>query len=82
MSVVRSPEHLALSLKTAEELIALLSNHNNFLPLKQSEIHLIAVIGPAGGDDYETGNYYGKPARNVRPFVGLQQFLGPGIQAV
>jgi len=80
MSVVRSPEHLALSLKTAEESITLLSNHNDFLPLKQSEIHSVAVIGPAGDDDYETGNYYGKPIRKVGPLAGLRELLGPGVR--
>ncbi len=63
MSSVRSPEHLALSLQTAKESITLLSNKRNFLPLKREAVHSIAVIGPAGSTDYETGNYYGKPAR-------------------
>jgi len=76
MSVVRSPEHIALSLKAAEESITLLSNRQNFLPLKQDDIHSIAVIGPAAGEDYETGNYYGKPFRKISPFEGIRQFLG------
>ena len=75
MSVVRSPEHIALSLKAAEESITLLSNRQNFLPLKQDDIHSIAVIGPAAGEDYETGNYYGKPFRKISPFEGIRQFL-------
>ena len=76
MSVVRSPEHIALSLKAAEESITLLSNRQSFLPLKQDEIHSVAVIGPAAGDDYETGNYYGKPFRKISPFQGISEFLG------
>ena len=76
MSVVRSPEHIALSLKAAEESITLLSNRHNFLPLKQDDIHSIAVIGPAAGEGYETGNYYGKPFRKISPFEGIRQFLG------
>ncbi len=80
MSVVRSPEHIALSLKASEESITLLSNRGNFLPLKQDEIHSVAVIGPAAGDDYETGNYYGKPTRKISPFEGLSQFLGKGAR--
>ena len=75
MSVVRSPEHIALSLKAAQESITLLSNRQNFLPLKQDDIHSIAVIGPAAGEDYETGNYYGKPFRKISPFEGIRQFL-------
>lgn len=80
MSAVRSPEHLALSLKTAEESMTLLSNHDNFLPLKQSAIHSVAVIGPAGGNDYETGNYYGKPTRKVSPTAALRTLLGPSVK--
>jgi beta-glucosidase len=79
MSVVRSPAHLALALKTAEESITLLSNHDNFLPLKREAIHSIAVIGPSGDNAYETGNYYGTPARKVGPFTGLQQLVGSSI---
>ncbi len=75
-SVVRSPEHLELALKTAQESITLLTNRNNFLPLDRSAIHSIAVIGPAGDTDYETGNYYGKPTVKVGPFQGLKDLLG------
>ena len=76
MSAVRSPEHLDLALKAAEESITLLSNRNNFLPLKQDQVHSVAVIGPAGDQDYETGNYYGTPASKTGPLEGLRQFLG------
>ncbi|HEX4065224.1 MAG TPA: glycoside hydrolase family 3 C-terminal domain-containing protein [Acidobacteriaceae bacterium] len=79
MAVVRSPEHLALAEKAAAESITLLSNKRQFLPLQQSAIHSIAVIGPAGGEDYETGNYYGKPARKVSVVQGLQSLLGSGV---
>jgi beta-glucosidase len=79
MSVVRSPEHLELALKTAEESITLLSNRNNFLPLKRDAIHSLAVIGPAGDTEYETGNYYGKPARKVGAFAGLRELLGSNV---
>jgi beta-glucosidase len=79
MNVVRSPQHLALSLKTAQESITLLSDRNNFLPLKREAVHSIAVIGPAGDTDYETGNYYGKPERKVGPLEGLRDLLGAGV---
>jgi len=79
MSVVRSPEHLALTLKLAQESITLLSNRNAFLPLKRDAVHSIAVIGPAGDTDYETGNYYGKPARKITALDGLRDLLGPGV---
>jgi beta-glucosidase len=76
MSVVRSPEHLALSSRAAAESLTLLSNRQQFLPLKREAVHSIAVIGPAGGDDYETGNYYGTPAKKVSVTAGIQSLLG------
>ncbi len=79
MSVVRSPEHLALALKTAQESMTLLSDREGFLPLKREAVHSIAVIGPAGDQDYETGNYYGTPARKVGAFAGLQALVGSSI---
>jgi beta-glucosidase len=79
MSVVRSPEHLALALKTAQESITLLSNKQSFLPLKKESVHSIAVIGPAGDAEYETGNYYGTPAKKLGPAQGLRDLLGAGV---
>jgi len=80
MSVVRSSEHLQLAEKVAEESITLLSNRQQFLPLDPQKVHTIAVIGPAGGDDYETGNYYGKPARKTSVVEGLRDLLGKDTQ--
>jgi beta-glucosidase len=65
MDVVRKPEHLALALRVAQESMTLLSNRNNFLPLRRDSLRSVAVIGPAGDQDYPTGNYYGTPARKV-----------------
>jgi beta-glucosidase len=98
MSVVRSPEHLALALTVAQRSMTLLSNRpitpppvpgttgtspaQNpplFLPLKRDEVKRIAVIGPAGDQDYFTGNYYGTPARKVGPAAGLREVLGTGV---
>lgn len=77
--VIRSPEHLHLSLQTALESMTLLSNRHNFLPLKKEDLKRVAVIGPAGDESYETGNYYGKPARKISPFQGLKDALGAGV---
>ena len=77
ISVIRSPEHLRLSLQTALESMTLLVNRKDFLPLSKSAIKSIAVIGPAGDTAYETGNYYGTPARKVSPLEGIRKMLGP-----
>jgi beta-glucosidase len=78
--VIRSPEHLKLSLQTALESMTLLSNRNNFLPLKKENVKSIAVIGPAGDAAFETGNYYGTPARKVSPLQGLKEALGSEVK--
>jgi beta-glucosidase len=78
--VIRSPEHLKLSLRTALESMTLLTNRNNFLPLKKENLKSIAVIGPAGDAAFETGNYYGTPARKVGPLQGLKDALGSDVR--
>jgi beta-glucosidase len=78
--VIRSPEHLKLSLQTALESMTLLSNRNNFLPLKKENVKSVAVIGPAGDAAFETGNYYGTPARKVSPLQGLKEALGSDVK--
>ena len=80
MDVVRSQPHLDLARRAAEESMVLLSNRMHFLPLQQDKIKSVAVIGPAGDQDYETGNYYGKPFRKVGVTQGLQKLLGPGVK--
>ncbi len=60
-------------------MLGLLSNRNNFLPLKKGEMKSVAVIGPAADTAYETGNYYGTPARKVSPVQGLKELLGAGV---
>jgi beta-glucosidase len=54
--VYRSPEHLAVSLRSARESMTLLKNDGHLLPLSKS-LHKIAVIGPNGNvaryGDYE-----------------------------
>ena len=76
MDVVRKPEHLALALRVAQESMTLLSNRNNFLPLRRDSLRSVAVIGPAGDQDYPTGNYYGTPARKVGITAALRELLG------
>jgi beta-glucosidase len=78
--VIRSPEHLKLSLQTALESMTLLSNKNNFLPLKKENLKSVAVIGTAGDAAFETGNYYGTPARKVSPLQGLKEALGSDVK--
>src|SRR6185369_5166017 len=75
MDVVRSSAHLKLSDQVGAESMTLLLNRQNFLPLDKEKIKSVAVLGPAAGDDYETGNYYGMPFRKVSVVRGLESFL-------
>src|SRR5579871_429647 len=78
--VIRSEEHLGLSLQTALESMTLLTNRNNFLPLDGKSLKSVAVIGPTGDSAYETGNYYGTPARKISPLQGLKEKMGSGVK--
>jgi beta-glucosidase len=80
MDVVRSPEHLKLSDQLGAESMTLLLNRQNFLPLDKEKIKSVAVIGPAGAGDYETGNYYGTPYLKVGITRGLESLLGKGVK--
>lgn len=80
MGVVRSEAHRALSQRVAEESMTLLSNRKAFLPLQRETIKSIAVIGPAGGNQYETGNYYGTPAVKTSVTDGLRALLGDRVK--
>jgi beta-glucosidase len=79
MNVVRSEAHRALSQRVAEESMTLLVNRKEFLPLKRDQFKSIAVIGPAGDEAYETGNYYGTPAVKTSVTEGLRTLLGNGV---
>ncbi len=78
LEAVRSPQHLVLSLKAARESLTLLSNQRHFLPLDRAAVHSIAVIGPAGDDGYETGNYYGTVYKKQGVAPALRTLLAPG----
>ena len=82
MDAVRSPQHLLLSQRVAEESMTLLVNRRDFLPLQRSGLRSVAVIGPAGGDNYETGNYYGTPAQKISVADGLRELLGKDVRVV
>jgi beta-glucosidase len=76
-----SPAHQMLALRTAEESIVLLKNAHNLLPLDNSKIKKLAVIGPnakearlgGGGSASVTACY------SVSPLAGLQNYCGTKI---
>jgi beta-glucosidase len=74
-SVIDSPRHRELALKTEREAIVLLSNKDRFLPLDKSKIKSVAVIGPAA-ERPEYGNYFGAAPSRVSPLEGIKNKLG------
>lgn len=74
MSVVGSPEHIAISQEAAEKSLVLLKN-DGVLPLRDGT--KVAVIGPnATNFEVLVGNYYGYPSQPVLPLDGIIERAG------
>lgn len=80
-SLVGSPEHRALALKTARESIVLLKNAG-ILPIGKGKYKKIAVIGPAAESAQDLyGNYFaGVPKAPVSIIEGIRAAAGPGTE--
>jgi beta-glucosidase len=80
-SVICSPRHRQLALRTAHEAIVLLTNKDQFLPLDKGKLKTIAVIGPHA-DLFTPGGYSGKCKDPVTPLQGLRRarrFCTPSV---
>jgi beta-glucosidase len=80
-SVIDSPGHRELALKTEREAIVLLHNRDGFLPLDRGKLRAVAVLGPAA-ERPEYGNYFGAAPKRLSPLEGLRQKLGPGVEVL
>jgi len=78
-SVICSPGHRRLALKTAQESIVLLSNKDHFLPLDKNRLKSIAVIGPHAGM-FTAGGYSGKVKEPVTPLQGIRSRAVPATE--
>ncbi len=79
---VESAEHLALSVKAAEESMVLLKN-NGILPLKKEDLKTVGVIGPnANSRAALIGNYHGTASRYVTILEGIQDYLGEEVRVM
>ena len=75
VTVIESPEHLEVALRAARESCVLLKN-NGLLPLSESKIKTLAVIGPNADSRIALkGNYYGTSSRHVTVLQGIQSEL-------
>ena len=80
--VRRSPAHLALALKVAQESICLLKNQDDLLPLSR-DIASVAIIGP-NADSTRLGDYSAQP--NDREEEGMlaqiKNIVSPGTRVL
>jgi beta-glucosidase len=74
----KTPGHKEVARQVALESVVLLKNADAFLPLDQSKLKSIAVIGPRANEvllDW----YSGTPPYTITPLEGIKAKLGPGI---
>lgn len=72
-SIINAPEHKALALKVAEEAMVLLKNQGETLPLDESKIRKIAVIGPNAADIH-LGGYSAEPFHGISVLEGIKAY--------
>lgn len=80
-ATVRTPEHVALSRKIADESIVLLKNDGGLLPIDKTSIRSVAAIGP-NADQVQFGDYSWSRSNDdgKTPLAALKEYLGPGIK--
>ncbi|KAG4394952.1 hypothetical protein GLYMA_20G133900v4 [Glycine max] len=75
-SDVCTKDNQQLALDAAKQGIVLLENNNGALPLSQTNIKKLAVIGPnANATTVMISNYAGIPCRYTSPLQGLQKYI-------
>ncbi|HMK31179.1 MAG TPA: glycoside hydrolase family 3 N-terminal domain-containing protein [Terriglobales bacterium] len=70
-----------VALQSAREAVTLLKNEGNVVPLDQTKLHTIAVIGPNAHRSL-LGGYSGVPRNNVTVLEGIQARAGKRVEVV
>ena len=75
-AIVRTPEHVALSRRIADESIVLLKNEGNLLPLNKESLRSVAVIGP-NADQVQFGDYSWSRSNEdgKTPLAAIREYL-------
>jgi len=76
--VVGCDEHRQLARQAAREVITLLKNENELLPLNPAKLNTVAVIGPNANRPL-LGGYSGAPKHNVTVLDGIKGRLGASV---
>jgi beta-glucosidase len=74
-------QHRPLALEAARKAIVLLKNEGDLLPLDESSLHALAVIGPNAAS-LRLGGYTGRPRFGVSVLEGLRQKLGDRVKVL
>lgn len=79
--VIESDVHKQHALEMARKSMVLLKNKKNLLPLQESKIKRIALIGPNADNGHtQLANYYGTPTEIMTPYKSLQKRFGNRIK--
>ena len=73
--ITNNAEHRQLALKAAQEVMVLLKNEKNLLPLDLTKLKTIAVIGP-NAEGLHLGGYSRMPAHAVSILQGIRDRVG------
>ena len=73
--ITNSTEHRQLALKAANEVVVLLKNEKNMLPLDLTKLKTIAVIGP-NAEGVHLGGYSRDPVHGVSVLQGIRDRVG------
>lgn len=74
-------EHRKFSREIAKKSLVLLKNQNHLLPLNESELKSIAVIGPnANSREALVGNYCGTASRYYTVLEGIEDYVGDDVR--
>ena len=76
-----SAEHRQIALKAAQEVMVLLKNDKNLLPLDLAKLKTIAVIGPNAAD-LHLGGYSRAPLHSVPILQGIRDRVGTKAKVV
>jgi beta-glucosidase len=79
IAVTNCAEHKALALEAARKAIVLLKNEGELLPLDQSKLRTLVVIGP-NGSAVRLGGYSGDPGCGESVLDGIRNKVGETIE--
>jgi hypothetical protein len=79
--ITNSAEHQKLALKAAQEVVVLLKNDKNLLPLDLNKLKTIAVIGPNAAGIH-LGGYSRNPLHAVSIVDGIRERVGSKAKVV